>query len=63
MRSQELDIEILDIQIKGPKDAVVRCTERRIINPRVGSPNTVPARQAVIELEKRGDTWIIKNMR
>jgi ketosteroid isomerase-like protein len=58
-RSQTLEVEIQKIDIApGGNRATVRGHERRLIVPRIGSEQR-DSRTSTIQLEKRGDGWVI----
>ncbi len=59
LRSQTLEFEIQKIELSpGGKTAVVRGLEKRAFLPQVGSEQHAVGNR-VINLEKRGDTWVI----
>jgi serine/threonine protein kinase len=59
LRSQTLEFEIQKIELSpGGKTAVVRGLEKRAFLPQAGSEQHAVGNR-VINLEKRGDTWVI----
>jgi len=62
LRSQTLEFEIQKIEVSpGGKTAVVRGLEKRAFLPQVGSEQHAVGNR-VINLEKRGDTWVITKL-
>ena len=61
LKSQTLELDIQRIEITGSRAQVVGY-ERRLAVPRVGSEQR-DARQRMIHLEKRGDAWVITELR
>lgn len=60
LKSQQLELEIRNIELKGPH-AVVRAHQRLVAVPRVGGEQH-DERDRVITLEKRGDNWVIVSL-
>ena len=61
LRSQSLELDVQRIEVTGSR-ARVTGYERRLAVPRVGSEQR-DARERTIELEKRGDSWVITSLR
>jgi serine/threonine-protein kinase len=61
LKSQTLELDIQRIEITGSRAQVVGY-ERRLAVPRVGSEQR-DARQRIIHLERRGDGWVITELR
>jgi eukaryotic-like serine/threonine-protein kinase len=61
LKSQTLELEIQRVEVTGSR-ATVTGFERRLAIPRVGSEQR-DARARTIQLEKRGDTWVITELR
>jgi eukaryotic-like serine/threonine-protein kinase len=61
LRSQTLELEIQKVSVDGSR-ATVSGYERRLAVPRVGGEQR-DARERVIQLEKRGDGWVITELR
>ena len=60
LRSQEVEIDIHQIELKGSR-ATVRFFQRVTAVPRVGTEQR-DARERSFELEKRGDAWVITRL-
>jgi hypothetical protein len=61
LKSQTLELEIRKVTVDG-SHATVSGYERRLAVPRVGGEQR-DARERVIRLEKRGDGWVITELR
>jgi serine/threonine-protein kinase len=61
LRSQTLELDVQRVEVNGTR-ATVSAFERRLAVPRVGSEQR-DARQRTISLEKRGDAWVITELR
>jgi hypothetical protein len=61
LKSQTLELEIRKVTVDGSQ-ATVAGYERRLAVPRVGGEQR-DARERVIRLEKRGDGWVITELR
>jgi serine/threonine-protein kinase len=61
LRSQTLELEIRKVTIEGSRATVVGY-ERRLAVPRIGGEQR-DARERVLHLEKRGDGWVITELR
>jgi serine/threonine protein kinase len=61
LKSQTLELDIQRVEVNGSRATVVGF-ERRLAVPRVGSEQR-DARERVIHLEKRGDGWVITELR
>lgn len=61
LRSQQVELEIRQIDIRN-SHAVVRVFQRLVAVPRVGS-ELRDARERTLELEKRGNVWVITALR
>jgi len=61
LKSQTLELDIQHVEISGSRATVVGF-ERRLAIPRVGSEQR-DARARTIQLEKRGDGWVITELR
>lgn len=61
LKSQTLELEIQRVEVTGSRARVVGY-ERRLAVPRIGSEQR-DARERTIELEKRGDGWVINGLR
>jgi serine/threonine protein kinase len=61
LRSQTLELEIQRLEVTGSRARVVGY-ERRLAVPRIGSEQR-DARERTILLEKRGDGWVITELR
>jgi hypothetical protein len=61
LRSQTLELDVQRVEVDGTR-ATVSAFERRLAVPRVGSEQR-DARQRTISLEKRGDGWVITELR
>jgi len=60
-RSQQVELEIRQIDVQNSR-AVVRVFQRLVAVPRVGS-ELKDARERTLELEKRGNAWVITALR
>jgi hypothetical protein len=60
-RSQQVELEIRQIDLQNTR-AVVRVFQRLVAVPRVGS-ELRDARERTLELEKRGNAWVIIALR
>lgn len=61
LKSQTLELDIQRVEVNGSRAAVVGF-ERRLAVPRVGSEQR-DARERAIHLEKRGDVWVITELK
>jgi serine/threonine protein kinase len=61
LKSQTLELDVQRVEIDGSR-AKVSGFERRLAIPRIGSEQR-DARERVIHLEKRGDGWVITELR
>jgi len=61
MRAQELDADVVSVDVSGTT-ARVKVAERRVITPKVGSPERF-SREVSMQLEKRGGAWVITSLR
>jgi eukaryotic-like serine/threonine-protein kinase len=61
LKSQTLELDIQRVEVNGARATVVGF-ERRLAIPRVGSEQR-DARERTIQLEKRGDGWVITQLR
>ncbi|HEY6065603.1 MAG TPA: hypothetical protein VIY96_05575 [Thermoanaerobaculia bacterium] len=61
LKSQTLDLDVRRVEVNGSR-ATVTGYERRLAVPRIGSEQR-DARERVIHLEKRGDGWVITELR
>ncbi|HEV8611482.1 MAG TPA: protein kinase [Thermoanaerobaculia bacterium] len=61
LKSQTLELDIQRVEVNGSRATVVGF-ERRLAIPRVGSEQR-DARERTIHLEKRGDGWVITELR
>ena len=60
LKSQQLELEIRNIELKGPH-AVVHAHQRLVAVPRVGGEQH-DERERVFTLEKRGESWVIVSL-